>query len=143
MSVDSAPLSADNKMNNAGSGSDVWISTFPYSLDQQDLRHSIVTTLLTPEYPNTVDIFSSQEITLGEEPMLYKQVLDQDGKAIRWEWRAKRYADYLLANRASTRVTGRGGQVYKALTKQHTSSESRRYLEKVIKAERDFYKGKI
>lgn len=78
------------------------------TLDQQDLRHAIITTLLTPEDPGTVDIFSSQEITLGEEPMLYGQVVDQDNKPIRWDWRAERFADYLISNRASTKDTDKG-----------------------------------
>ena len=81
------------------------------TLDRQDLRHAIITTLLTPEDPATVDIFSDQEITLGEEPMLYGQVMDQENKPIRWNWRAERFADYLIANRTNTKDTEKG-QVY-------------------------------
>lgn len=62
------------------------------------LRNAIITTLLTPDDPASVDLFSSKDIKLEGQPFLYKQVLDQDGKAIQWSWRANRYADYLLAH---------------------------------------------
>ncbi|OED40498.1 lytic murein transglycosylase [Endozoicomonas sp. (ex Bugula neritina AB1)] len=78
------------------------------TLDQNNLRDAIISTLLTPEDPGKVDIFSDQEITLGEEPMLYGQVLDQDNKPIRWNWRAERFAHYLLTHRATTKDTEKG-----------------------------------
>ncbi len=62
------------------------------------LRKAIVTTLLTPDDPMNVDLFSSQNIELKGQPFLYKQVLDQDKQPIQWDWRANRYADYLIAN---------------------------------------------
>ena len=81
------------------------------TLDRKDLQKAIVVTLLTPYDPDNVDLFSDKAIRLGEEPMLYGQVLDQQNKPIRWEWRANRYADYLIDNRLATRHSARG-QVY-------------------------------
>ncbi len=78
------------------------------TLDKKDLRNAIITTLLTPEDPANVDIFSSDDITLGKEPMLYGQVLDQDNKPIRWNWRAARYANYLIRHRSSNKNTSKG-----------------------------------
>ncbi|MDC0611107.1 membrane-bound lytic murein transglycosylase MltC [Vibrio sp.] len=60
------------------------------------LKKAIVTTLLTPDDPKHVDLFSSQNIQLKGKPFLYRQVVDQDAKAIQWSWRANRYADYLI-----------------------------------------------
>ena len=63
------------------------------------LKNAIITTLLTPDDPANVDLFSSKEITLEGQPFLYRQVVDQDNKPIQWSWRANRFADYLIANK--------------------------------------------
>ena len=60
------------------------------------LRKAIISTLLTPEDPATVDLLSDREIGSDGQPFLYKLVVDQDGEYIRWPWRAERYADHLL-----------------------------------------------
>lgn len=78
------------------------------TLDQDDLRHAIIVTLLTPYDPDNVDLFSDSAIQLGEEPMLYGQVVDHENQPIRWEWRAGNFADYLLTNRQTIRNSGRG-----------------------------------
>ena len=62
------------------------------------LRRAIIETLLTPDDPAEVDLYSDREIMPGGEPFLYGQVLDNQGQAIRSSWRAERYADYLIAN---------------------------------------------
>ncbi|UUM30323.1 membrane-bound lytic murein transglycosylase MltC [Vibrio japonicus] len=63
------------------------------------LKNAIITTLLTPDDPAQVDLFSSKEIRLEGQPFLYQQVVDQDRKPIQWSWRANRFADYLIANK--------------------------------------------
>ncbi|SHF24736.1 membrane-bound lytic murein transglycosylase MltC [Vibrio gazogenes] len=63
------------------------------------LKKAIVTTLLTPDDPKHVDLFSSEKIVLKGKPFLYQQVVDQDHKAIQWSWRANRFADYLIKNK--------------------------------------------
>ncbi|WP_373054822.1 membrane-bound lytic murein transglycosylase MltC [Vibrio salinus] len=63
------------------------------------LKKAIITTLLTPDDPKHVDLFSSQNIMLKGQPFLYQQVTDQDNKPIQWSWRANRYADYLIKNK--------------------------------------------
>lgn len=70
------------------------------------LKKAIVTTLLTPDSPKDVDLFSSKDIQLKGQPFLYKQVLDQDHKPIQWSWRANRYADYLIKNQLKTKPIG-------------------------------------
>lgn len=62
------------------------------------LKDAIVTTLLTPDDPAHVDLFSSKNIELKGQPFLYHQVVDQENQPIQWSWRANRFADYLIAN---------------------------------------------
>ncbi|HET7438660.1 MAG TPA: murein transglycosylase domain-containing protein, partial [Nitrospira sp.] len=72
------------------------------TLDEQDPKHSlrnaIVTTLLTPQDPRAVDLFSDKEIQLtgDHEPYLFGLVVDQHGKPIRTPADAEPFADYLL-----------------------------------------------
>lgn len=71
------------------------------------LKSAIVTTLLTPDSANEVDIFSAKEISeFKTEPFLYQQVLDEDKQPIRWRWRAERYAQYLIDNKLATKQSG-------------------------------------
>lgn len=81
----------------------ITIETVSSTEPQKHLKNAIITTLLTPEDPENVDLFSSKEITLGGQPFLYKQVLDQDKQPIQWTWRANRFADYLIANEIKTK----------------------------------------
>lgn len=71
------------------------------------LKQAIVATLLTPEDPTKVDLLSAEEVEGDGRPFLYQLVADHDGEYIRWPWRAKRYADHLLATSlASDKVDG-------------------------------------
>lgn len=64
----------------------------------EKLEAAIIMALLTPRNLRFEDIFSDSEPSYGEEPFLYRQVLDQDGEPVRYQWRAERFAGYLLAN---------------------------------------------
>ncbi|MGP8308443.1 membrane-bound lytic murein transglycosylase MltC [Vibrio sp. YIC-376] len=81
----------------------ITIETVSPTEPQKHLKNAIITTLLTPEDPANVDLFSSKEIKLGGQPFLYKQVLDQDKQPIQWTWRANRFADYLIAKEIKTK----------------------------------------
>ncbi|MBN2079830.1 MAG: DUF3393 domain-containing protein, partial [Spirochaetes bacterium] len=62
------------------------------TLDGEDplksLKSAIVTTLLTPDDPRAVDIYSARTVELGKMPFLHGEVQDHQGKDIRWSWRA-------------------------------------------------------
>ena len=77
------------------------------TLDRKDplksLKNAIITTLLTPDDPRAVDIYSARTVKLGKMPFLYGEVNDQEGKNIRWSWRAGYFADYLIKNKLQTR----------------------------------------
>lgn len=85
------------------------------TLDEQDpkrsLRNAIVTTLLTPQDPRAVDLFSDKEIQLtgDHEPYLFGLVVDQHGKPIRTPAEAEPFADYLLEHKSATRTIEQGG----------------------------------
>ncbi|ORT52087.1 murein transglycosylase [Vibrio sp. qd031] len=81
----------------------ITISTVATEDPKKHLRTAIVTTLLTPDDPMQVDLFSSQNIRLTGEPFLYKQVVDQNGQPIQWSWRAGKFADHLIANEIKTK----------------------------------------
>ncbi len=63
------------------------------------LKQAIVQTLLTPEDPSSIDLYSAKAPKIGQTPFLIELVRDQDQQPIRYQWRANRFADYLLANR--------------------------------------------
>jgi len=67
------------------------------------LKTAIVTTVLTPDDPRSVDLYSAKPVKLGTTPFLYKEIKDAVGKHIRWTWRAERYADWLIQNKLATR----------------------------------------
>jgi membrane-bound lytic murein transglycosylase C len=85
------------------------------TLDQKDpinsLKNAIVTTLLTPDDPRAVDLYSARTIKLGERPFLLNEVRDQEGKDIRWSWRAERFADYLIKKRLQIRQVETGKHI--------------------------------
>lgn len=85
----------------------VQVETVSTVKPKQELQQAIVATLLTPDDPTKVDLFSDKAFILGNgKPFLYKQVLDQDNQPIEWSWRANRYADYLIKHHLQTRHVG-------------------------------------
>lgn len=98
------------------------------------LKQAIVTTVLSPDDPTKVDLFSDKSVQLGGEPFLYNQVKDHDGKAIRWSWRANRFADYLIKTKKQTKTirldantTALKTFVEFPLARVHTATRQNRY----------------
>jgi len=87
------------------------------TLDRKDplksLKNAIITTLLTPDDPRAVDIYSARTVKLGKMPFLYGEVNDQEGKNIRWSWRAGYFADYLIKNKLQTKAIKTGDKIKK------------------------------
>ena len=81
--------------------------------DKESLKQSIVTTLLLPDDPRSVDLFGAKNVKLGGTPYLFGEVKDDMGKNIRYQWRAKRYADILLKNNYKTTTMKRNGKSVK------------------------------
>ncbi|XKM13288.1 membrane-bound lytic murein transglycosylase MltC [Orbaceae bacterium ac157xtp] len=70
----------------------------------EQLKIAIVSTLLMPE-PEDLIQQNKVNYDANKEPFLYKQILDETGQPIRWEWRAKNFANYLVENDCKIRLT--------------------------------------
>ena len=85
------------------------------TLDEQDphrsLKNAVVTTILTPEDPRSVDLFSDKEVILtgGKAPYLFGLVHDQQSKPVRTPAEAESFATYLLEKQSSTRTIDQAG----------------------------------
>jgi membrane-bound lytic murein transglycosylase C len=89
------------------------VETLDEQSPQVSLKNAIVTTLLTPNDPRSVDLFTDKEIALtGErEPYLLGLVVDQNRRAIRTPAEAEPFADWLVANQGAARsVEVEGGK---------------------------------
>jgi len=67
------------------------------------LRQAIITTLLTPDDPNAVDLFSTKEIETNGRPFLYGLILDRRSKPIDGKSQADKFARYLVSKNRETR----------------------------------------
>lgn len=84
----------------------VTVETLDDKDPQGSLRNTIVTTLLTTNDPQAVDLFSDKDVTLatGRQPYLQGLVQDQEGNSVRTREQAERFADYLVQNQSRTRI---------------------------------------
>lgn len=85
------------------------------TLDEKDprasLKNAVVTTLLTPNDPRSVDLFSDKEITLtgDKEPYLLGLVLNQAGKPVRTPAEAEQFAESLVTKSTTRAVEQENG----------------------------------
>ena len=102
---------------------------------QTYLKKAIVTTLLTPDDPRQVDLYSDATPNGDGKPFLYEQVLDNDGKPIQWQWRANKYAEYLIANKLTIVKIGKrnGLRVIFPLVSKHKELRAYKYASLVQK----------
>ena len=103
-------------------------------LDQ--LKQAIVITLLTNDNPANTDIFSDADPTITGKPYLYEQVLDHDNKAIAYQWRANRFAEYLIKTQLKNRTIGNRQSHYVeiAMVNSHVELRKQQYAEHVLSA---------
>jgi membrane-bound lytic murein transglycosylase C len=104
---------------------------------EQTLKNSIVKTLLTQIDPNDIDPNTAHDFGLQSKsgkPFFYEQILDQDKQAINSNWRALRFADYLIANSTSTFQHGYRIRIY--LSSDHAQISSLKYFDLVAAASR-------
>ena len=85
------------------------------TLDEKDprasLKNAVVTTLLTPNDPRSVDLFSDKEITLtgDKEPYLLGLVVNQAGKPVRTPAEAEQFAESILTKSTTRSVEQESG----------------------------------
>ncbi len=110
----------------------------------RSLRNAIVTTLLTPEDPRAVDLYSAGTVRLSGRPYLAGLVLDAQGRTVTTPGRAEAFADQLLAGYRQTRsARGEAGtrtvnfvQLY--MVKNHADLQARRYASLVARNAKRF-----
>lgn len=92
------------------------VETLDDNAPEESLKNAIVTTLLTPDDPRSVDLFSDKPVTLTSDrpPYLSGLVLDQQGQPIRTPAQAEAFAASML-NRAKTRPVDQNGATKQAL----------------------------
>lgn len=95
----------------------VHVETLDDKQPKDSLKNAIVTTLLTPNDPRAVDLFSDKAVSLtgDHDPYLLGLVTDQQGKPIRTPETAERFADYLIEQQAKTRMVVLNGGAKTAL----------------------------
>jgi membrane-bound lytic murein transglycosylase C len=86
----------------------ITVETINADDDRGQLKSAIITTLLSTDNPGATDIFSDKAPEINGKPFLFEQVLDQEGKPIRYAWRAGKFADYLIARKLKVAQTDRG-----------------------------------
>lgn len=89
------------------------------------LKHAIAATLLTPANPEAVDLSTAADFGLTGKPFLLGQVLDQDGQPIEYQWRANRFANYLIHNHMRKKGAGYGVNI--RMVKAHKTISARGY----------------
>lgn len=118
----------------------IWVATISPYQPKSKLQHAIVETLLMPADPSKIDLFSDKEFALSGKPFLLGQVVDHDGKPIEWQWRANRFADYLIANKLVEKKTKKGSAYYVEIdmVKDHLSQREYQYAHLIREASRRY-----
>jgi membrane-bound lytic murein transglycosylase C len=94
----------------------ITVETVEETNPRDSLSRAVVATLLTPQDPRVVDVFSDKEVPVnsGEEPYLLGLVLDQQGKPVRTQAEAEGFARYLSDKKTGTRVIDQDGAKHQA-----------------------------
>lgn len=120
---------------------EVMVETLDEGNPDASLRNAIVTTLLTPDDPRSVDLFSDKSITLSsnEEPYLKGLVVDQKGKSIADPPGAETFADYLIKEKKQQRSidvdgkTKNSNYVKIAMVSNFSNKQAQKYSKAVNK----------
>lgn len=88
------------------------VETIDTANPTQALQNAIVTTLLTPKDPRGMDLYSDSAVQFDGKPFLAGLIKDNEGQDILYQWRAQRYAQYLVQNQLKTRTDSKGHKVY-------------------------------
>ncbi|WP_163392649.1 membrane-bound lytic murein transglycosylase MltC [Enterovibrio norvegicus] len=105
----------------------IYVSTISQHQPKEKLQKAIVQTLLMPADAKYDDLFSDKNIALKGKPFFLGQVVDQDGKAIEWEWRANRFADHLIDNKLQSKAIKKGTAYYVQIDMVKDHLEQREY----------------
>ncbi|NDV19017.1 membrane-bound lytic murein transglycosylase MltC [Pseudodesulfovibrio sp. JC047] len=118
----------------------ITVETLDNTAPLKSLHTAIVTTLLTPNDPRAVNLYSAETITLGDTPFLLGEVKDHKSQDIRWEWRASQFADRLIQTALKTRtISGKTAHfVTFHMVKDHLDVRARKYASLVTSTAKRF-----
>lgn len=118
----------------------ILVETIARDKPLESLKRAIVVTLLTSDDPSTTDIFSDKTPNISGTPYLLGEVIDQDGKAIRFEWRANRFADYLIKHHMNYREIGERLSHYVEIemVRDHSQLRQQKYASIVLEASKKY-----
>lgn len=109
----------------------ITVETLAEDEPRQNLEQAIITTLLTPDDPRSVDLYSDKQIKLSGRPYLDGLVLDHRGRPATNVSTAESYAAYLVTNEMQARVTRQNSSV-RFVTMQmvvdRVNQQAKRYL---------------
>ena len=93
------------------------IETLDDKAPKDSLKNALVTTLLTPDDPRSVDLFSDKAVTLTSDkpPYLLGLVVDQEGRAIKTPAQAEAFATFMVENHAKPRSIDQNGVAKQSL----------------------------
>jgi membrane-bound lytic murein transglycosylase C len=95
----------------------IMVETLDEKVPKESLKNAIVTTLLTPDDPRSVDLFSDKPVTLTSDkpPYLLGLVVDQQGQPIRTPAQAEAFAASTLETATKSRPVDQNGTAKQAL----------------------------
>ncbi|MGQ0556921.1 MAG: murein transglycosylase domain-containing protein [Nitrospiraceae bacterium] len=95
----------------------IMVETLDEKAPKESLKNAIVTTLLTPDDPRSVDLFSDKPVTLTSDkpPYLLGLVVDQQGQPIRTPAQAEAFAASTLETATKSRPVDQNGTAKQAL----------------------------
>ena len=99
------------------------------ALKKKYMQKAIVNAILMPDDPRSVDLFSDK-ITLKGRPFLAYEVYDFEHKPVLYEWRANRFANWLIKHKLKKRTINSKSYYYVRihLAKNSENVRVKRYL---------------
>ncbi len=93
------------------------VETLDDKAPKESLKNAIITTILTPDDPRSVDLFSDKPVTLTSDkpPYLLGLVVDQQGQPIRTPAQADAFAASTLETATKSRPVDQNGTAKQAL----------------------------
>ncbi|WP_407334352.1 membrane-bound lytic murein transglycosylase MltC [Enterovibrio sp. 27052020O] len=118
----------------------IYVSTVSQQNPMEKLHKAIVQTVLMPADPKDVEQFSDKDIQLKGKPFFLGQVVDQEGKSIEWEWRANRFASYMIDNKLQSKTIKKGNAYYVQIdmVKDHLAQREYQYAHLVRDASKRY-----
>lgn len=95
----------------------VTVETLDDKAPKESLKSAVITTLLTPDDPRSVDLFSDKAVMLTSEklPYLYGLVVDRQGQAVKTPAQAESFASFVVDNQSKARSVDLNGTMKPAL----------------------------